>query len=78
MHVQRRDAQIKSGAMFATFFPSQVDQLQDASVIALIRSIERVAIATPLTRQPIVTAYVTPFSMPIPPGEDCFACWQKL
>ena len=58
MHVQRRDAYIKSGSMFATFFPSQVDQLQDASAIALIRSIERVAIATPLTRQPIVTAYV--------------------
>ncbi|GAA6615475.1 alpha/beta fold hydrolase [Scytonema sp. NUACC26] len=44
--------------MFPTFFPSQVELIQDADALALLQNIERIAIATPLSDQPILTTYI--------------------
>lgn len=44
--------------MKATFLPSQVHQLKDATAIALLRGMQRKAIATPLRTQPVLTTYV--------------------
>ncbi|MBD2084120.1 alpha/beta hydrolase [Coleofasciculus sp. FACHB-542] len=44
--------------MFADFLPSQVQQLRESASIALAQKIERQAIKTPLSPQPIATAYV--------------------
>jgi pimeloyl-ACP methyl ester carboxylesterase len=44
--------------MFPTFLPSQVKQIQDADGIALLQYIERIAITTPLSSQPILTTYI--------------------
>ncbi|WP_414566983.1 alpha/beta fold hydrolase [Nostoc sp. CCY 9925] len=44
--------------MFPNFLPTAVGQLTEAASIALARSIQTSAIATPLTNQPITTTYV--------------------
>ncbi|MDZ8079839.1 MAG: alpha/beta fold hydrolase [Nostoc sp. SerVER01] len=44
--------------MFPNFLPTAVGQLTEAASIALARSIQTSAIATPLTNQPISTTYV--------------------
>ncbi len=44
--------------MFASFLPAAVEQLREASAIALAQSIEQIAISTPLSTQPITTTYV--------------------
>ncbi|MBD2775089.1 alpha/beta fold hydrolase [Iningainema tapete] len=44
--------------MFPTFLPPQVEQLRDEAAIALIKSMERIAIATSLCQQSIITTYV--------------------
>lgn len=44
--------------MFASSLPSAVAQLTEPASIALVQSIEQIAIATPLSEQPINTAYV--------------------
>jgi pimeloyl-ACP methyl ester carboxylesterase len=44
--------------MFPSFLPASVEQLTEAESIALAKSIQTHAIATPLSNQPITTAYV--------------------
>ncbi|MBV8884405.1 MAG: alpha/beta hydrolase [Chroococcidiopsidaceae cyanobacterium CP_BM_RX_35] len=44
--------------MFATFLPSEVKYLKEATSITLAERIERQQIMTPLSQQPIATAYV--------------------
>jgi pimeloyl-ACP methyl ester carboxylesterase len=44
--------------MFASFLPAAVGQLTEPASIALAQNIQSQAIATPLTNQPIATAYV--------------------
>ncbi|MEH2252413.1 alpha/beta fold hydrolase [Nostoc sp.] len=44
--------------MFPNFLPSQVNQLTDPKAIAFIQSIERIALATPLSQHPILTSYI--------------------
>ncbi|GAB1543081.1 alpha/beta hydrolase [Scytonema sp. NUACC21] len=44
--------------MFPTFLPSQVEQIRDLKAIACLQSIERIAIATPLSQQAILTTYL--------------------
>ncbi len=44
--------------MFAKFLPDLVEQLTESTSVALAQSIERQAIATPLSKQPISTTYV--------------------
>jgi pimeloyl-ACP methyl ester carboxylesterase len=44
--------------MFANFLPTEVSQLTEVTSIALARQITRQAIATPLSPNPIATAYV--------------------
>ncbi|MDZ8240843.1 MAG: alpha/beta hydrolase [Nostoc sp. ChiQUE01a] len=44
--------------MFPNFLPTAVGQLTEAASIAIARSIQTSAIATPLTNQPITTTYV--------------------
>ncbi|MBD2439042.1 alpha/beta fold hydrolase [Nostoc sp. FACHB-110] len=44
--------------MFPSFLPATVGQLTQPESIALARSIQRQAIATPLSEQPITTTYV--------------------
>ncbi len=44
--------------MFPTFLPSQVEQLKDGEAIALVQTMERIAIATTLSQQPIFTTYI--------------------
>lgn len=44
--------------MFTRFLPSEVDQLTESTSIALVESLQRQPIATPLSQQPIETAYV--------------------
>jgi pimeloyl-ACP methyl ester carboxylesterase len=44
--------------MFASFLPTAVRQLTEPASIALAQNIQSQAIATPLTNQPIATAYV--------------------
>jgi pimeloyl-ACP methyl ester carboxylesterase len=44
--------------MFPTFLPSQVEELRDATTIAFVQSIERIAIATSLSHHPILTTYI--------------------
>ena len=43
--------------MFADFLPSSVTQLRDSTCIALVKSLKRQSIATPLSQQPIATSY---------------------
>ncbi|BAY39920.1 2-hydroxy-6-oxohepta-2,4-dienoate hydrolase [Nostoc sp. NIES-2111] len=45
--------------MFPSFLPATVEQLTEAESIALAKSIHTHAIATPLSNQPITTAYVS-------------------
>ncbi|MUG95530.1 alpha/beta fold hydrolase [Scytonema sp. UIC 10036] len=52
--------------MFPTFLPSQVEQIQDADAIALLQNIERIAITSSLSRQPILTTYIHQGSQGIP------------
>ncbi|MBN3874051.1 alpha/beta fold hydrolase [Nostoc sp. JL33] len=44
--------------MFANFLPSQVNQLTDLEAIAFVQSIQRTALATSLSQQPILTTYI--------------------
>ena len=44
--------------MFPNFLPTAVGQLTESASIALARSIQTTAIATPLTNQPVTTTYV--------------------
>lgn len=44
--------------MFPSFIPATVRQLTESTSIALAQSIKQIAIATPLSPQPIVTTYV--------------------
>lgn len=44
--------------MFATFLPSSVENLTETASINLVKRIKRCAISTPLSQQPIATAYV--------------------
>ena len=44
--------------MFASFLPAAVGQLTEPASIALAQNIQSQAIATPLTNEPIATAYV--------------------
>lgn len=44
--------------MFPNFLPTAVGQLTESTSIALARSIQTTAIATPLTNQPVTTTYV--------------------
>jgi pimeloyl-ACP methyl ester carboxylesterase len=44
--------------MFPNFLPPQVNQLKDAEAIAFIKSIERIALPTSLSQQPILTTYI--------------------
>lgn len=44
--------------MFPNFLPTIVGQLTEPASIALARSIEQIAITTPLSTQPITTSYV--------------------
>jgi pimeloyl-ACP methyl ester carboxylesterase len=44
--------------MFPNFLPTAVGQLTESASIALARSIQTTAIATPLTKQPVTTTYV--------------------
>ncbi len=44
--------------MFASFLPSDVNLLKEPASITLAQSIQRQLIATPLSQQPIATAYV--------------------
>ncbi len=44
--------------MFPSFIPAAVEQLTESTSIALVQSIEQIAIATPLSSQPILTTYV--------------------
>lgn len=44
--------------MFPNFLPTAVGQLTESTSIALARSIQSSAIATPLTNQPVTTTYV--------------------
>ncbi|MEI1378337.1 alpha/beta hydrolase [Nostoc sp. UHCC 0926] len=44
--------------MFPNFLPTSVGQLTESASIALARSIQTTAIATPLTNQPVTTTYV--------------------
>ena len=52
--------------MFADFLPSLIEQLTESTSIALAKSIQRQAIATPLSKQPIATTYVRQGSGGIP------------
>jgi pimeloyl-ACP methyl ester carboxylesterase len=44
--------------MFPDFLPSQVNQLKDIEAIAFVKSIERIALTTYLSQQPILTTYI--------------------
>ncbi|MEH2063041.1 MAG: alpha/beta hydrolase [Nostoc sp.] len=44
--------------MFPNFLPTAVRRLTEPTSIALAQSIQRTAIATPLTNQPVITTYV--------------------
>ncbi|MEH2271760.1 MAG: alpha/beta fold hydrolase, partial [Nostoc sp.] len=44
--------------MFPNFLPTAVGQLTEPTSIALARSIQTTAIATPLTNQPVTTTFV--------------------
>ncbi|MBD0390229.1 MAG: alpha/beta hydrolase, partial [Nostoc sp. C3-bin3] len=44
--------------MFPNFLPQAVGQLTESASIALARSIQTAAIATPLINQPLTTTYV--------------------
>ncbi|WP_026736125.1 alpha/beta fold hydrolase [Fischerella sp. PCC 9605] len=44
--------------MLPNFLPSQVNQLKDSEAIAFVESIERIALATYLSQQPILTTYI--------------------
>ncbi|MEH2424975.1 MAG: alpha/beta hydrolase [Nostoc sp.] len=44
--------------MFPNFLPSQVNQLTDPKAIAFVQSIQRIALATPLSQHPILTTYI--------------------
>ncbi|MBR8833513.1 MAG: alpha/beta hydrolase [Stigonema ocellatum SAG 48.90 = DSM 106950] len=44
--------------MFPNFLPTTVSQLTEPTSIALVQNIEQIAIATPLSTQPITTTYV--------------------
>ena len=48
----------QSTTMFASFLPSEVKHLKESTSIALAQRSERQPIATPLSQQPIATAYV--------------------
>jgi pimeloyl-ACP methyl ester carboxylesterase len=52
--------------MVADFLPSLIEQLTESTSIALAKSIQREAIATPLSEQPIITSYVRQGSGGIP------------
>ncbi|KAF3889774.1 MULTISPECIES: alpha/beta fold hydrolase [Nostocales] len=52
--------------MFPTFFPSQTEEIQDADAIALLQNIERIALTTSLSHQPILTTYIHQGSQGIP------------
>ncbi|NMG06608.1 alpha/beta hydrolase [Brasilonema sp. UFV-L1] len=44
--------------MFPSFLPTTVSTLTEPASIALVQSIEQIAITTPLSKQPITTTYV--------------------
>ncbi|BAY09421.1 alpha/beta fold hydrolase [Calothrix sp. NIES-2098] len=44
--------------MFSSFLPSQVNQIKDLEAIAVVASIETIALVTPLSQQPILTTYI--------------------
>ncbi|OUL21788.1 2-hydroxy-6-oxohepta-2,4-dienoate hydrolase [Nostoc sp. T09] len=44
--------------MLPNFLPSQVNQITDPKAIAFINSIERIALVTSLSQQPILTTYI--------------------
>jgi pimeloyl-ACP methyl ester carboxylesterase len=44
--------------MFPSFLPSQVNQLKDIETIAFVQSIERIALTTSVSQQPIFTTYI--------------------
>lgn len=44
--------------MSSNFLPSEITQLTEATSIAIAQSIQKVAITTPLSQQPITTTYV--------------------
>lgn len=52
--------------MFADFLPEIVKQLTESTSISLVQSIEQVAIATPLSNDPITTTFVRGGSSGIP------------
>jgi pimeloyl-ACP methyl ester carboxylesterase len=52
--------------MFPNFLPTTVGQLAESESIALARSIEQIAITTPLSQQPILTTYVRQGSGGVP------------
>jgi len=48
----------KLNPMFPSFLPTTIGALTESTSIALAQSIEQIALATPLTTQPITTTYV--------------------
>ena len=52
--------------MSTSFLPSDIEQLTETTSIALVKSIERISITTPLSQQPIATTYVHQGSGGIP------------
>jgi hypothetical protein len=44
--------------MLTNYLPTQVNQLTDAKARAFVQSIERIALATTLSQQPILTTYI--------------------
>ncbi|MEC4817639.1 MAG: alpha/beta fold hydrolase [Scytonema sp. PMC 1069.18] len=52
--------------MFPNFLPTTVGQLTESESIALARSIEQIAMTTPLSQQPILTTYVRQGSGGVP------------
>jgi pimeloyl-ACP methyl ester carboxylesterase len=52
--------------MFHSFLPTDIAQLTEATSIALAQSIQRIAIDTPLSNQPILTTYVRQGSGDVP------------
>lgn len=44
--------------MFADFLPLSVNQLRDATCIAVVQNLKRHSIATPYSKQPVATSYI--------------------